>query len=97
LRAPPHAGLGHSVQLHVERLREGRGGTTRHVLEDVADRVSFAKIDDWHNAKGFLLYMGADRRRWRTDFSTQIENKVVVMRVADTREVLPNDLPSVSN
>jgi hypothetical protein len=63
------------------------------------ERLNFlaSQIADWHNARGFLLYSGADRRRWRTDFFAQIENKVVVMRVLGTREVFPDDVPSLEN
>jgi hypothetical protein len=53
-------------------------------------------IADWHNARGFLLFTGVDRRRWRTDFGCQIEDRdVVVIRVAAITEIGPNDVQTL--
>lgn len=53
-------------------------------------------IEDWHNARGVLIAIGVDRRRWRTDFAAQIEEgNIVVLRVADIREIGPNDSTSL--
>ncbi len=54
-------------------------------------------IQNWHDARGVLIATGVDRRRWRTDFSSQIEEgDVVVLRVSGITEIGPNDPTSLS-
>ena len=50
-------------------------------------------VSDWHNAQGALEFMGVDRRRWRIDFSTQVEEgDIVVLRLGRIEEMGPNDV-----